>query len=307
MYAIIGWLYEVFLEVVVYRWGYSDRGVLFGPYCPVYGVGALLFIFLIIFINFIFFIISFVFVFALLVSLLIKPVLFERYFCIFIPLFIINTSVFLSFDYKYKLQPIIILIVFLSSISFPKYENFNLFDNINLMMKYSYLDSKNNNEYQSYFIVPDKIEYVKYFPYINKKQVIILESKDLNNPNSLDNILEKEFHQYYDENMDHPFTIGHENGHSFGPDSSYKTALGIYQHIIEEYKADVTSIAMMKEYVKSGVISETDLKKIYVTWVMHLLLKAKPQEIKKVIILIFAQKMRKMGIYLHRQFCYNEI
>ena len=59
------------------------------------------------------------------------------------------------------------------------------------MMKYSYLDSKNNNEYQSYFIVPDKIEYVKYFPYINKKQVIILESKDLNNPNSLDNILEK--------------------------------------------------------------------------------------------------------------------
>ena len=28
------------------------------------------------------------------------------------------------------------------------------------MMKYSYLDSKNNNEYQSYFIVPDKIEYV---------------------------------------------------------------------------------------------------------------------------------------------------
>lgn len=137
------------------------------------------------------FIISFVFVFALLVSLLIKPVLFERYFCIFIPLFIINTSVFLSFDYKYKLQPIIILIVFLSSISFPKYENFNLFDNINLMMKYSYLDSKNNNEYQSYFIVPDKIEYVKYFPYINKKQVIILESKDLNNPNSLDNILEK--------------------------------------------------------------------------------------------------------------------
>ena len=47
MYAIIGCIYEVFLEVVVYRWGYSDRGVLTGPYCPVYGVGALLFIFLI--------------------------------------------------------------------------------------------------------------------------------------------------------------------------------------------------------------------------------------------------------------------
>ena len=47
MYSIIGWLYEVFLEVVVYRWGYSDRGILFGPYCPVYGVSALFFIFIV--------------------------------------------------------------------------------------------------------------------------------------------------------------------------------------------------------------------------------------------------------------------
>lgn len=44
LYSFIGWVYEVFLEVVVYRWGYADRGVLFGPYCPVYGVGALLFV-----------------------------------------------------------------------------------------------------------------------------------------------------------------------------------------------------------------------------------------------------------------------
>ncbi len=47
MYAMIGWIYEVFLEVVVYRWGFTNRGVLFGPYCPVYGVGALAFIFLV--------------------------------------------------------------------------------------------------------------------------------------------------------------------------------------------------------------------------------------------------------------------
>ena len=45
LYAILGWIYEVFLEVVVYRWGFSNRGVLFGPYCPVYGFGALAFIF----------------------------------------------------------------------------------------------------------------------------------------------------------------------------------------------------------------------------------------------------------------------
>lgn len=45
LYAIFGWCYEVFLEVIVYRWGFSNRGVLFGPYCPVYGFGALAFIF----------------------------------------------------------------------------------------------------------------------------------------------------------------------------------------------------------------------------------------------------------------------
>lgn len=39
--SFLGWFYEVFLEVVIYRWGYSDRGVLIGPYCPVYGVGAI--------------------------------------------------------------------------------------------------------------------------------------------------------------------------------------------------------------------------------------------------------------------------
>ena len=42
LYSIIGWIYEVFLEVVIYRWGYSNRGVLFGPYCVIYGVGALI-------------------------------------------------------------------------------------------------------------------------------------------------------------------------------------------------------------------------------------------------------------------------
>ncbi len=44
MYSVFGWLYEVFLEVVIYQWGFSNRGFLFGPYTPVYGFGALLFI-----------------------------------------------------------------------------------------------------------------------------------------------------------------------------------------------------------------------------------------------------------------------
>ncbi|MBQ6389697.1 MAG: putative ABC transporter permease [Mogibacterium sp.] len=47
LYSMIGWIYEVFLEVVVYRWGFSNRGVLTGPYLPVYGFGALVFLLLV--------------------------------------------------------------------------------------------------------------------------------------------------------------------------------------------------------------------------------------------------------------------
>lgn len=41
LYCVIGWLYEVFLEAMIYRWGFSNRGILFGPYLPIYGIGAL--------------------------------------------------------------------------------------------------------------------------------------------------------------------------------------------------------------------------------------------------------------------------
>lgn len=84
----------------------------------------------------------------------------------------------------------------------------------------------------------------------------------------LEGLVGAELHQYYDEEADYLFTIGHENGHSLGPDSSYQTALGVYQHIIEEHKANLISAAMMPEYVKAGIISAEDLKKIYATWVI---------------------------------------
>ena len=96
----------------------------------------------------------------------------------------------------------------------------------------------------------------------------------------LEALLDKDFHQYYDEEAEHIFVIGHENGHSLGPDNSYKKALGVYQHTVEENKADVVSIAMMPQYVKVGIIDEVTLKKVYVTWIVRLLLKAKPQLIQ---------------------------
>lgn len=85
----------------------------------------------------------------------------------------------------------------------------------------------------------------------------------------LDMLVIPELHKYYNEEYDHLFTIGHENGHSLGPDSEYQTALGIYQHIIEEHKADMVSAAMMPEYVKAGIISQEQMKGIYTTWIVR--------------------------------------
>lgn len=84
----------------------------------------------------------------------------------------------------------------------------------------------------------------------------------------LDALVAPELHKYFDKNFDHLFVIGHENGHSLGPDSSYQTALGIYQHIIEEHKADIISASMMPHYVADGIISAEDLRKIYTTWIV---------------------------------------
>lgn len=84
----------------------------------------------------------------------------------------------------------------------------------------------------------------------------------------LDGLVSQELHKYYDKEFDHLFVIGHENGHSLGPNSSYQTALGIYQHIIEEHKADIISASMMPHYVEDGIISAEDLKKIYTSWIV---------------------------------------
>ena len=84
----------------------------------------------------------------------------------------------------------------------------------------------------------------------------------------LKTLVAPELHKYYNPESDHLFVIGHENGHSLGPDSTYQTALGIYHHIIEEHKADMISATMMPEYVKAGIITEEQLKSIYLTWIV---------------------------------------
>ena len=45
LYAVVGWIYEVLLEAFVWHHGFVNRGTLFGPWLPVYGFGALIFIF----------------------------------------------------------------------------------------------------------------------------------------------------------------------------------------------------------------------------------------------------------------------
>ena len=96
----------------------------------------------------------------------------------------------------------------------------------------------------------------------------------------LDALVDKSLHKYFNPEAEHIFVIGHENGHSLGPDSNFQNALGLYKHVIEENKADVISITFMPEYVKSGIISEQRLKEVYTTWIVRLFLKSKPQLIQ---------------------------
>ncbi len=84
----------------------------------------------------------------------------------------------------------------------------------------------------------------------------------------LERFVPTELHKYYNNEYDHLFTIGHENGHSLGPNSTYQTALGIYQHIIEEHKAEMVSASMLPEYEKKGIITTEELKAIYLTWIV---------------------------------------
>ena len=86
----------------------------------------------------------------------------------------------------------------------------------------------------------------------------------------LDAILDKTLHKFYDDKMDHPFTIGHENGHSLGPKEGCE-ALGKYKSIIEENKAD-----MLDVLTNAGLYTNEEKERIIVTYATDNMLKSKP-------------------------------
>jgi len=91
----------------------------------------------------------------------------------------------------------------------------------------------------------------------------------------LDEILDKEQHQYYLDEADHWFTIGHENAHSLGPKKACET-LGKYRNIIEENKADMGSLAFVDLLTELGMYTEEQRKQIIVTTIADNFLKSKP-------------------------------
>ena len=92
---------------------------------------------------------------------------------------------------------------------------------------------------------------------------------------TLDAVLDKNLHKFYLNEADHWFTIGHENGHSLGPNKQ-TDVLGKYKSIIEENKADMVSVSMLDSLVKLGMYNEMQKKQIITTFMVSNILKAKP-------------------------------
>ncbi len=91
----------------------------------------------------------------------------------------------------------------------------------------------------------------------------------------LDEILDKSQHQYYLDEADHWFTIGHENLHSLGPKKGNER-LGKYLNIIEENKADMGSLAFVDLLTELGMYTQEQRKQIIVTFIADNFLKSKP-------------------------------
>lgn len=87
----------------------------------------------------------------------------------------------------------------------------------------------------------------------------------------LDALIDPAQHKWYDHNADFLFTVGHELAHSLGPrataDGRDKSgSLGKYGSMLEENKADVTSVVMTDYFVRIGKFDQEQANKIYMTW-----------------------------------------
>lgn len=109
------------------------------------------------------------------------------------------------------------------------------------------------------------------------RQIRLITSEDSRKKlqDRLDAILNHDQHKYYNDEADHWFTIGHENAHSLGPNSGTE-ALGKYKSIIEENKADITSLSMLDLLVENGMYTKEERDQIIVTYAADNMLKSKP-------------------------------
>lgn len=91
----------------------------------------------------------------------------------------------------------------------------------------------------------------------------------------LDAILDKDLHKFYNDEADHWFTVGHENGHSLGPKSGTE-GLGKYKSIIEENKADMVSLSMLDVLTDAGMYTKEQREQIIVTYAADNMMMSKP-------------------------------
>ena len=109
------------------------------------------------------------------------------------------------------------------------------------------------------------------------RQIRLITSEDAREKmrKRLNATLNPELHKYYNDEADHWFTVGHENGHSLGPKSGTE-GLGKYKSIIEENKADMVSLAMLDILTEAGMYNPEQRKQIIVTYAADNMMTSKP-------------------------------
>ena len=109
------------------------------------------------------------------------------------------------------------------------------------------------------------------------RQIRLITSEDAKEKmqKRLNATLNPELHKFYNDEADHWFTVGHENGHSLGPKSGTE-GLGKYKSIIEENKADMISLAMVDVLTEAGMYTQEQRNQIILTYAVDNMMMSKP-------------------------------